>query len=71
MGPCTRAADEFVNHGCAFIGYALLYTKLNEGPKKVLRAVRTVGYDNAGQCILGSLEALDVSVGIPERAALA
>ena len=37
------AVDGLVNHGCEFVGYALLYRKPMERPKKVLRAGRTVG----------------------------
>ena len=56
------AVDGLVNHGCEFVGYTLFYRKPMEGPNEVLRAGRTVGCDNAAQCILRSLEALDVSV---------
>ena len=35
---------------------------MEEGSKKVLRAGRTVGCDNASKCILSSVEVLGVSV---------
>ena len=59
----SSAVDRFVNHGCKFVGYTLLHRKPMEGPKKVLRAARTIVCDNAGQCMLSSLKALDVSAG--------
>jgi len=64
------AVDRFVNHGCDFVRYALLYRKPMEGAKKVLRAGRTISCDNAGQCVLSSLEALNVSVGDTEKSGI-
>jgi len=64
------AVDRFVNHACDFVRYALLYRKPMERPKKVLRAGKTISCDNAGQCILSSLKALNVSVGDTEKSGI-